>query len=168
MPDVDLSSLAQRAGDPPRTNPQMPHQQESENAPAGLQEALFERCAALPGVVVGRSQVSVAGARAFYLDEAHANGPSEAFMVGREFAHLHPTYDGSLHLILPEATARSVIDRGWGEFHPMVAQGAIPPTNLMVFGPRDEAELEVVWSIVQASYNNACGASHVAGPANSN
>ncbi len=25
----------------------------------------------------------------------------------------------------------------------------------MVFGPRDEAELEVVWSIVHASYANA-------------
>ena len=76
-------------------------------------------------------------------------------MVGTEFAHLHPAYDGSLHLVLPEPVALRVIERGWGEFHPLVAQGGMPPTNLMVFGPRDEAELEVVWPIVQASYANA-------------
>jgi phospholipase/carboxylesterase len=133
----------------------MPHQQESDNAPSQLQEKLYDRVAALPGVIVGPSHVSVPGARAFHLDPDFASDRDEAFMVGTEFAHLHPTYDGSLHLVLPEPMALQVIERGWGEFHPLVAQGVMPPTNLMVFGPRDEAELEVVWSIVQASYANA-------------
>ena len=52
----------------------------------------------------GRSMVSVPGARAFVLGEA-AGRPPEAFMVGGEFAHLHPDYDGSLHLILPPEAA---------------------------------------------------------------
>jgi phospholipase/carboxylesterase len=155
---MDLSSLPKRIGDPPRTNPAMPHTQESENAPSPLQEALFERIAGLPGVVVGPSHVSVPGARAFRLDTAHAGGSSDDFMVGTEFAHLHPSYDGSLHVKLPEAMARQVIELGWGEFHPMVLQGAIPPTTLMVFGPRDEAELETVFAIVRASYDEATGA----------
>jgi phospholipase/carboxylesterase len=155
---MDLSSLPKRMGEPPRTNPAMPHQQESENAPPALQEALFQRVAALPGVLVGRSHVSVPGARAFHLDEAHAAGPEGSFMLGTEFAHLHPEYDGSLHLVLPEAAARQVIERGWGEFHPMVAQGVMPPTNLMVFGPRDDNELDTVFSIVRASYDSATGA----------
>jgi hypothetical protein len=152
---IDLSALPRRRGDSPDTNPRMPHQQVSQNAPSDLQEALFERASTLPGVMVGRSHVSVPGARAFHLDDAHAAGARDAFMVGTEFAHLHPQDDGSLHLVLPEPLARQVIDKGWGEFHPMVLQGMMPPTNLMVFGPRDEAELEIVWSIVEASYANA-------------
>jgi phospholipase/carboxylesterase len=154
---IDLSTLPQRRGDAPETNPRMPHQQISQNAPAELQEALFERAGALTGVVVGRSHVSVPGARAFHLDDAHASGSQDAFMVDTEFAHLHPQYDGSLHLVLPEALARQVIERGWGEFHPLVLQGLMPPTSVMVYGPRDADELEVVWSIVKAAYANASG-----------
>ena len=155
---MDLSSLPNRIGDPPRTNPTMPHQQQSENAPPALQEALLERIAALPGIAVGPSHVSVPGARAFHLDEAHATGPERAFMVGTEFAHLHPAYDGSLHLVLPEPMARQVIEHGWGEFHPLVLRGEMPPTMVMVFGPRDDAELDTVFSIVRASYDSATGA----------
>jgi hypothetical protein len=154
----DLSTLPQRTGEPPQTHHNMPHRQQSENAPPELQEALFERIAALPGVVVGASHVSVPGARAFHLDAEHAIGGEGAFMVGSEFAHLHPAYDGSLHLVLPEAWAREVIARGWGEFHPMVEQGMMPPTTIMVYGPRNEAELSSVMHIVRASYDNASGA----------
>ena len=154
---MDFSSVPDRAGERPQTNPAMPHTQLTQLAPVALQETLFERTARLPGVLVGRSHVSVPGARAFHLDEEHAGGPREAFMVGTEFAHLHPPYDGSLHLVLSEAEAREVIARGWGEFHPLVEQGIMPPTNLMVYGPRDEAELETVWQIVQASHATATG-----------
>jgi len=135
----------------------MPHQQLSQNATADLQEQLFMRIATLDGVVVGPSHVSVPGARAFHLDPKRARGPLEAFMVGTEFAHLHPAYDGSLHLVLPEPQAREVIAKGWGEFHPLVEQGVMPPTNVMVYGPRDEAELESVISIVLAAHANASG-----------
>ena len=154
---MDLSTLPRREGDAPATNPNMPHTQVTQNAPRELQEALFERAAGLPGVIVARSHVSVPGARAFHLDQAYAGGPDEAFMAGTEFAHLHPPYDGSLHLVLPEPAARQVIELGWGEFHPLVQQGVMPPTNLMVFGPRDAGELESVWKVVQASYANAVG-----------
>jgi len=53
--------------------------------------------------------------------------------------------------------ARAVIDAGWGEFHPLVIAGVLPPTQLMVFGPRDSPELEVIWRIIQASYRAATG-----------
>src|ERR1700682_3918918 len=98
----DLSTLPQREGELPRTNPTMPHQQVSQNAPLQMQEALFRRSAALPGVVVGRSHVSVPGARAFHLQDPGLAGRPEAFMVGTEFAHLRPAEDGSLQLLLPE------------------------------------------------------------------
>jgi phospholipase/carboxylesterase len=135
----------------------MPHQQLSQNAPTEMQEALFDRARVLPDVRVQPSRVSVPGARAFVLDEAAANGPADAFMVGREFAHLHPPYDGSLHLALPEELAAEVERKGWGELHPLARAGAMPRTVLMVFGPRDAEELEVVWTILRASRDHAAG-----------
>jgi hypothetical protein len=135
----------------------MPHQQESDNAPVHLQEALFEKVVALEGVSTARSLVSVPGARAFVLEAEYAKGPPQAFLAGREFAHLHPAHDGSLHLALPESLARQAIEAGWGEFHPGVDLGIMPPNSLMVYGPRDEEELETVWKIVLASYHYARG-----------
>jgi phospholipase/carboxylesterase len=154
---ADLSSLPRRRGEAPKTDHAMPHQQNSQNAAPELQEELFRRISALNGVDAGPSHVSVPGARAFHLDPEHAGGPPEAFMVGTEFAHLHPPYDGSLHLVLSEAQARDVIARGWGELHPLAEQGVMPPTTLMVYGPRDAEELETVMAIVSASYANAAG-----------
>lgn len=141
----------------PRTTPTNPHQQVDQNAPRPLQETLFQRARALPGVTAQPSRVSVPGARAFWLSEGRAAGPPEAFMIGTEFAHLHPPYDGSLHMMLPLEVMEEVVAKGWGEQHPAVQRGAMPPNTVMVFGPRDDAELEVVWRILQQSYTFATG-----------
>ncbi|HVE96732.1 MAG TPA: hypothetical protein VNA67_07100 [Pseudonocardiaceae bacterium] len=89
----DVAGAARRSARGQRDHPQ---QQESQNAPIGLQEALFSRVAALAGVATRSSAISVPGARAFVLDPGAARGPAEAFMVADvgEFAHLHPGYDG--------------------------------------------------------------------------
>jgi phospholipase/carboxylesterase len=118
-----------------------------------LQERLFERALSLPGVFAAASLVSVPGARALFLEETVATGPQEAFQAGREFAHIHPGYDGSLHLTLPVELAHEVVEKGWGEPHPVSA-------SMMVYGPRDEAELEVVWCLLLASYRFAVGEEH--------
>lgn len=159
MPTLDeaVRILPVREGARPLTRTAMPHQQLTQNAPVGLQEALFLRAAALEGVGLEQSRVSVPGARAFVLDPALARGPAEAFMAGTEFAHLHPEQDGSLHLCLPAGGAREVETKGWGELHPAARLGRIPPTAVMVFGPRDEDELEVVWRILQISHAFALG-----------
>lgn len=152
-----LQELPRREGPRPHTRAGMPHQQLDQNAPPPLQEELFRRAAGLPGVRTGPSRISVPGARAFILEEELAKGPPEAFLVGREFAHLHPPYDGSLHLALPPAAAARVEERGWGELHPLARQGVLPPSFVMVYGPRDDRELETVWAILQASYAYARG-----------
>jgi uncharacterized protein (TIGR00369 family) len=82
----------------------------------------------------------------FHLKPHAAKGPAEAFQRGSEFGHLHPEHDGSLHLSLPPALYDEVLQAGWGEPHPISG-------TMLVFGPRDEVELEVVWRLVQASYN---------------
>jgi len=135
----------------------MPHAQLDQNAPPALQEALFARAAALRGVTVGRSHVSVPGSRAFHLDEDLARGPPRSRMIGTEFAHLHPPHDGSLHMQLPPQLAREAIAAGWAELHP-IAKLRGDDGMVIVYGPRDDEELEVVWSLVDASYRQALGA----------
>jgi hypothetical protein len=77
-----------------------------------------------------------------------ALGPAEAFLADTEFAHLHPGYDGSLHLALHPAAAQAARHAGWGQ--PDTSLGAF-----LLFGPRDEAELAVVWALTYASYRYA-------------
>jgi len=64
-------------------------------------EELAQRVFALAGVEERPSAISVPGARALWLREELPTGPQEAFMIGREFAHIHPIPDGSLHAALP-------------------------------------------------------------------
>ena len=63
-------------------------------------------------------------------------GPDDAFLVpsAGEFAHLHPGYDGSLHLALPLALATDVIAKGWGVAHPLARSWVeLEAANLMAF-----------------------------------
>ena len=150
------TSLPVRSGPKPQTGPSMPHQQLSDNAPAEIQEKLFARARSLSGVRIGPSRVSVPGARAFFMEDTSKARP-DAFMIGSEFAHLHPSYDGSLHLILPAELANKVVKQGWGELHPMARGGDHSAVPLMVYGPRNDEELEVVWLILRASFEFAGG-----------
>jgi hypothetical protein len=157
MQEAQPSFLAlPRAGPRPSTTPTNPHTQLTQNAPPHLQERVFEVASSLPGVVVGPSGVSVPGARAFHLP-ASARDPRDAFMVGREFAHLHPASDGSLHLVLAPEVVDGVIENGWAERHPLAGRYGLPANIVMVYGPRDEEELRVVADIVRASHAFAAG-----------
>lgn len=140
--------LPPRSGPPPQTVGPRPHAQTTQNPPVGLQEALARRVLALTSVSEGESQVSVAGSRAFLLDGPAAGGPPAAFQAGREFAHIHPPEDGSLHMTLPYDIAEQAYAAHWGEPHPVSG-------TPLIYGPRDEAELEVVWRLLQASYDYA-------------
>jgi phospholipase/carboxylesterase len=86
------------------------------------------------------------------------NGPDDAFLVpsAGEFAHVHPGHDGSLHLALPLSLATDVIAKGWGVAHPL-AGVRLTPGMVMLFGPRDLAELETVVGVVTSSHAWASG-----------
>jgi phospholipase/carboxylesterase len=145
-----------RAGPRPRTTPTNPHTQLDQNAPPNLQEKLFAVARALPGVAVGPSAVSVPGARAFHLPGC-SDSTFGAFMIECEFAHLHPPSDGSLHMTLPPAMVDTVIANGWAELHPLAGKYGLPGNIVMVYGPRDENELEIVADLVRASHALATG-----------
>jgi hypothetical protein len=146
-----------RAGARPRTTTTNPHTQLDQNSPPDLQERLFAQSLGLTGVVVGPSHVSVPGTRAFHLPGCPHPGAA-GFMVEREFAHLHPPSDGSLHMSLPPAIVQAVIDNGWAEYHPLAGKYGLPTNIVMVYGPRDAAELEIVLDLVRASHAHACPA----------
>ncbi|CAI9417773.1 luciferase domain-containing protein [Nocardioides sp. T2.26MG-1] len=155
-PTLPSGELPGRAGPRPQVSWTIPQQQESQNAPADLQERLFEEVRGLAGVDVGPSRISVPGARGFTLRDG--SDDEQAWLVPQvgEFAHLHPAYDGSLHLVLPPDLAADVSAKGWGRPH-MWAGTRLSPGFVMVHGPRDEAELAVVLGIVAASHAYASG-----------
>lgn len=71
-----------------------------------------------------------------------------------EVCHLHPS-DGSMHLCLHPADAKVVLERGWGERHPL-AQGGwmrrfVPKEFVMVYAPRSEEDITTVVEIVSAA-----------------
>lgn len=149
--------LPRRIGPKPRTTPDDPHRQLTQIAPAEIQEELVERVAALPGTFVCPSLISLPGSRGFVLDDTSPLPAVEAFLIQREFAHIHPPYDGSLHMVIPARLVLQVTDRGWGEAHPVARMGLIPPTTMMIYGPRDSSELDVVWHLLRSSWSQARG-----------
>jgi len=152
-----MFELPPREGPPPTTTDCAPHEQVDQNSPVEIHESFKSRAFDFPFVERRHSIISVPGAQALWLPDKHAHGCRESFMIGNEFAHVHPSYDGSSHLMLPENCVRELLNKGWGEPHPMVATGLIPDTAVMVFAPRDEAEIDVVLKILATSYDFACG-----------
>lgn len=148
--------LPGREGSRPDVSTKTPQEQLTQNSPPAMQEELFARLSALPGVAAQPSAISVLGARAFAL--RNGAGPEDAFLVlqAGEFAHLHPSYDGSLHVALPPAMAADVVTKGWGVAHPLAGL-RVTPGMVMLFGPRTEPELEVVSAVVAFSHTWAEG-----------
>jgi phospholipase/carboxylesterase len=143
--------LPERDGSRPQVSTKTPQEQLTQNSPPALQDELFARLSALPGVVAQPSAISVPGARAFTLPSG--SGPQDAFLVPDvgEFAHLHPSYDGSLHVALPPAMAADVVTKGWGVAHPLAGL-RVTPGMVMIFGPRTQPELEVISAVVGFSH----------------
>ncbi|MGA3221693.1 MAG: luciferase family protein, partial [Acidimicrobiales bacterium] len=125
---------------------------DSRQVDAILAEALTWRS------VLGQpSAIAVEGARALALDRSVAGGPPEAFLVGREFCHVHAQGDRSLHAALPLPLAAEAERAGWAEPHYLMQTGQAPATIVMLYAPRDDLERDVVLRLVRASYEFALG-----------
>ena len=152
-----IFELPQRDGLPPETTNKLPHSQVTQHGPDDVIQKLHDWCFALPSVANEHSGISVPGARALVLHEG-TECNHDAFMVGREFAHIHPHPDnGSMHVKLSAEDAKTVVDAGWGQDHYLVTQGHYPAGLIMVFSPRNDTELNVVKQIVAKSYTFATG-----------
>ncbi|RYP70182.1 hypothetical protein DL769_005061 [Monosporascus sp. CRB-8-3] len=72
-----------------------------------------------------------------------------------EICHVHGS-DHSLHLNLHPDDAREVLEKGWGQRHPLTARWPllkmpVPRNFTMVYAPRTADELQVVCRIIQAA-----------------
>lgn len=149
--------LAPRSDPRPATSEEGPHRQLDQQAPPELWGRLVAEVFALPHVREGHSQVSPASSRAVLFDDLDAvadASTSLAPLPPLEPVHLHGVSDTSLHLCLPSERAREVCDLGWGEPH----EYADHDTEVMLYGPRTEAELAVVLALVRESLRFARGA----------
>ncbi len=145
--------LPRRTGEPPVTGKQPPQLQFSDQSPRDVHEKMaewffssFDRTREEP------TRISVATSRALWLDES-VNATPRAFMPppgNREFAHLHE--DGSFHLVMAEEDEEEVIRKGWGLHHPWKDRGV---NEILVYAPRNEAEIEILKSVIAASYRFA-------------
>ena len=71
-----------------------------------------------------------------------------------EICHVHHS-DRSMHMNLHPDDAKVVLEKGWGERHPLARGGwmkaYVPREFVMVYAPRDRAELDVVCRIIEAA-----------------
>ena len=98
-------ALPERAGQRPSTTPTNPHTQLDQNPEDLVVRELAQRLFALPDVEERPSAIWVPEARALWLRDEVSPGPPEAFLIGREFAHIHPMPDCSMHAALPPERA---------------------------------------------------------------
>ena len=108
-------------------------------------------------VTEGHSSVSVPSSRAVFLDDMTVPRSAETSLAPvterLEPVHLHGVSDTSLHVCLPLDRARTVCALGWGEPH----RYADRATEIMIYGPRDPDELEMVLELVRESIAFARG-----------
>src|SRR4051812_2220355 len=148
--------LPLRAGDRPRATATLPHSQ-LDQQPASTRDldSVLAEAATWPHVTIQPSRIAVEGSRALVLTDDTDTGPTEAFMIGREFCHGHAGGDSSLHAALPTPLATAAQRAGWAEPHYLVHTGQAPSTVVMLYAPRDQAERDIVLRLVRASYEFA-------------
>jgi hypothetical protein len=145
---------------PPRSGPrpvttglEIPHDQLDQFSPPLIRAALVARAQELPGVFTGPSQVSEPSSLALRLREPA--GPWEAFLHPSrdEFGHIHRS--GFLHLTVPGPLIEPLAQAGWIEPHPISLRPEWPDTIVMLYAPRDKAELAVALAVLRASWRQA-------------
>ena len=142
--------LLPRPGGQPSVTEGIPHIQLDQTSTDEMLADLADWAFSLERIVELPSLASLPGARALSVAPGLPLN-SEAMLVEREFAHIHPQPNGgSLHLMLPLASAPEVVDNGWGEYHPFALDGSIP-NLIMVYAPRDSGDLRAVKAIIEAS-----------------
>jgi hypothetical protein len=148
-------ALRARRGSRPTVHRELPHSQLDQQPDVDVRAQLERRFLGFTGVELGPSEISVPGAQALRVPSGSVAGPAEAFIVGREFAHLHPLPDSSLHMALPSALAARAVEAEWAELHPLSGSRELAAVIVMVYAPRDENELDVVMGLVAQSHRFA-------------
>jgi hypothetical protein len=153
---ASVRELPRRAGTRPPIEKRYPCPQLEDTSPPELREALLEAGGRLHDVTVAPTEMTVPG-DALLLAEELCKGKPEGFVHGREFAIIRD--DGSMQVNPDPEIGQLLLDRGWGTIHPVVRYmaGALPPQSMIVFAPRDEAEVRVGVTILEVVHAWAIG-----------
>jgi len=151
----DPDSIPERRGDRPKVGWHfIPHRQlDKIPGPEAQQRltAIFARHASgNPGLVEMQVSPHERTHKAMMLPSS-IKGHKVAEHARREIAHMHPEKDFSLHVVLSPQDCKLVIDRGWGERHPLSSTRGLPKEYLFIYAPRNEEELDVVERILVAA-----------------
>lgn len=143
MPTTSIAGfeIPIRPGGATKTVGPVPHRQATEHATNALQDGLISSITAVDGITLAK--------RGGYVGR-------DLFGKGapRWNAHVHyypdgSHQDGSMHIAMPQAISAEIEAAGWGERHPAY------PSMLMVYSPRNEAEIGTITNLVQLSYELA-------------
>ena len=150
-----LPGLPTRPGPRPLVTGHAPQVQLDQFPPVSLRPGLLRQLRQLAGVSFAPSHRAPPGTIGLHLCGCGRNAPRGAFMIGEEFAHVHPDDDASMHLVLPEPLRSEAIRQGWAEPHPLAGQPTVPEGIVLLYAPRTEAELRIVVDLVGASWRHA-------------
>ncbi|KAI9041959.1 uncharacterized protein KD926_006296 [Aspergillus affinis] len=171
-PNRNKNHLPYRLGPPPLVTGLAPQRQLTQRSTAQIYTHLTHK---IEELVLANPQKYILGTSCF---EKHSTGifasscttttPSTPSVEEKhrrttcngEICHSHPI-DGSLHLTLHPADVRVLIERGWGQRHPLAWEETarrwlcgtrfVPAGFVMVYAPRDEDEVRVVMEVVRAA-----------------
>ena len=137
-----------RTGDPPRlSRGEAARRQLTQQASPELWGRLVYEATRLPHVREGHCAGSDADARALIVADRDEPAVPEATLAPGEAVepvHLHGVHDTSSRVVLPSWRAGQVCADGWGIADTRGDTG----TAVLVFGPRDLAELAVVVGLI--------------------
>lgn len=155
-----LSKLPKRKGARPTIAPfAIPHRQVNQNNSNSIREkqkTLFDQVVAKhAGIVEFKTSYYEKHNQSIYLIDINSGNPDIMEITHAEIAHMHPS-DGSVHATVSPSDAREIIEKGWGELHGLSGQifkgeDGLPSTYMMIYAPRNDAELEIIQKILEAA-----------------
>ena len=132
----------------------LPQRQTEERASDAMIRQMEEHMSALAAanqslLKVDASVLEGVGNPALFVADGKKAHPLFGDMMKGEVVHRH--HEGSSHMTMSLADAEEVIRCGWGQRFRLGGIAVVPATYIMVYAPRNEAELEVWKQLVMAS-----------------
>ncbi|KAJ6789146.1 hypothetical protein PWT90_01538 [Aphanocladium album] len=149
-----LNEIPARRGDRPEVPTYVaPQRQMSDHSDVNVTEAMKLYLAGSTAenrelLTIAPSQLEGPKHQALWLQETATKPKWLAKSTKGEIAHVH--HDGSSHLIMSLADAEVATEKGWAERH-MLSGVIFPLSYMLVYSPRDKAELQVWKQLLSAS-----------------
>ncbi|KAF2636488.1 hypothetical protein P280DRAFT_152362 [Massarina eburnea CBS 473.64] len=160
-----------RSSPKPKIGPHPAPQRQLEQLPSDeMRKRLIDRFAELGRKAQEKELVEVK--QSFYERQHSAlfvsprrNWHTVAEQTNGELSHVHAGLDGTIHVVLHPKDCKKVLDNGWGQRHAFsgstllqrVPRARLPVNYLLIYAPRDDAELDVALRIVEAAIQFMAG-----------